>query len=227
MTKLKICGLRDAGNAIAAAEAGADFLGFNFVPGARRRVSADRGRDIVREYRRRWRGGGPLLVGLFANQPADEVNETALGAGLDLVQLCGDEPPGYWKKMRLPIIKQIKVGDGGDTEEAVAEVARRVSEVVGGGHIALLDRHVAGALGGTGRSFDWSIAARVAEHSEFLLAGGLTPDNVGRSIATVAPWGVDVSSGVETGGDKDPIRIRAFAAQVRRADDGVQEPGAD
>jgi phosphoribosylanthranilate isomerase len=226
MIRLKICGLRDADNAVKAAEAGADFLGFIFVPGARRRVSVDRARAIVEEYRCRHGSGGPRLVGLFADQPADEVDRTARRVGLDLAQLCGDEGPDYWRELSVPIIKQIKVRDQRERDQAVAETLRRVKEVVGHGHLASLDKYHRGAKGGTGRAFDWTIAADVAGRHDFLLAGGLTPENVAEAIATVGPWGVDVSSGVETEGVKDARKIASFADEVRWADARIGEPSS-
>ena len=224
MTKLKICGLRDLHSALAAAEAGADFLGFNFVPGVRRQISSERARDIINDYRRRRGENGPRLVGLFADQPLDEVNRTVEYCGLDLSQLCGAEPPEYWGGLSVPVIKQIKVRERGSVEEAISETLRRVGEVAAHGHTAVVDRHEAGLLGGTGRTFDWSIAAHVARRHEFMLAGGLTPENVGRAVETVAPWGVDVSSGVETGGVKDVGKIAAFARALRRADERDSRP---
>ena len=224
MTRLKICGLRDADNAVKAAEAGADFLGFVFVPGARRRVSVDRAGAIIEEYRRRRGSGGPRLVGLFADQPADDVDRTAREVDLDLAQLCGDEGPDYWRELSIPIIKQIKVRDGGDRDQAVGDTLRRVKEVVDPGHLASLDKYHESAKGGTGRAFDWTIAADVAGDHDFLLAGGLTPENVGHAIATVGPWGVDVSSGVETDGDKDARKIASFADEVRDADARIGRP---
>ena len=218
MIKLKICGLRDAANALVAAEAGADFLGFAFVPGARRQLAVEQARTVLQEYRRRRRKSGPRLVGLFANQPMDEVNRTVERCGLDLAQLCGDEPPEYWRGLAVPVIKQVGVRDQASGDQAVADTMRRVEEVTDHGHTAMLDRYEAGARGGTGRAFDWSIAAAVAKERDFLLAGGLTPENVGKAIATVGPWGVDVSSGVETDGQKDATKIKAFAREVARAD---------
>ncbi len=218
MTKLKICGLRDADNAIVAAEAGADFLGFNFVPGARRQLSIDRAQSIILDYRRRRGEGGPELVGLFADQPVEEVGEVVRRCGLDMAHLCGTEPIEYWRALSVPIIKQIKVHDEGPVEKAAAETLRQVGEVVSEGHIAMLDKYVAGVSGGTGKTFDWRIAGEVARHHGFLLAGGLNPDNVGQAIGTALPWGVDVSSGVETDGAKDPQKIAAFAEAVRRTD---------
>ena len=224
MTKLKICGLRDLDSALAAAEAGADFLGFNFVPGVRRQLSSERVKAIIIDYRRRRGENGPRLVGIFADQPLDEVNRTVEGCGLDLAQLCGDEPPEYWRGLSVQVIKQIKVRDRDPLEEVIPETLRRVGQVVARGHLAMLDRHEAGSLGGTGRTFDWSIAAPVARRHELMLAGGLTPENVGRAVETVAPWGVDVSSGVETGGVKDVGKIAAFARALRRADERDSRP---
>ena len=218
MTRFKICGLRDVGNAVVAADSGADHLGFNFVPGVRRQITPDQAKSIIDEYRDTKRAGGPRLVGLFADQPVDEVNRVAQYCGLDVVQLCGSERPEYWADVSLPIIKQIKVGNDGSAEKAMVETLTRVEEVLSYGHFALLDRYEKGALGGTGLSFDWSIAREVAERHNVVLAGGLTPDNVGEAISGVAPWGVDVSSGVETDGIKDPDKIVAFAAAVRKAD---------
>jgi phosphoribosylanthranilate isomerase len=214
VTKFKICGLREVSHALAAAEAGADFLGFVFVPGVRRQLSEEQARAIIQKYRRIKGNDGPKLVGLFANQPLDDVNRIARSCGLDLAQLCGDEPPEYWERLAVPVIKQIKVGDQDSHDATVADALSRVEEIVSRGHMAQLDRHEEGALGGTGRSFDWSVAREVARHHDFLLAGGLSPDNVQQAIATGNPWGVDVSSGVETDGIKDPKKIAAFAEAV-------------
>jgi phosphoribosylanthranilate isomerase len=218
MTTLKFCGLRDATSAAAAADAGADLLGFVFVPGARRRITPGEARSIIDEYRRDRGKSGPRLVGLFANQSAREVEHTVRYCGLDLAQLCGDEPPQYWQALAVPIIKQVKVREHGGREQTIADVLGRVAEVADRGHIPLLDRYVAGAHGGSGHSFDWSIAAEIARHNEFLLAGGLTRENVAQAIEVASPWGVDVSSGVETDGTKDTAKIAAFAKAVKRAD---------
>ena len=215
MTRLKIDGLREARHARAAADAGADFLGFVFVPGVRRQLSEAEGRRVIDEYRESQGSGGPTVVGLFANQPLSEVNRISETCGLDMAQLCGDELPDYWAQVGVPVIRQIKVRDGVDP----ALTTELVGEVVTLGHVACLDSHQSGSFGGTGRTFDWSIAKDVARHHDFLLAGGLDPDNVGDAIETVGPWGVDVSSGVETNGIKDLEKIAAFAKRVRAHDD--------
>ena len=212
MRRLKICGLREARHATAAADAGADFLGFVFVPGVRRQLMEDEGKRVIEDYRTLRGAGGPKLVGLFADQPLEEVIRIATNCGLDMAQLCGDEPPDYWAQVEVPVIKQIKVSDDGDRHRTVDQV----EEVVELGHMAQLDSHQSGSLGGTGRKFDWDIAQEVAGRYDFLLAGGLDPENIGEAIERVGPWGVDVSSGVETNGVKDPEKIATFAERVKR-----------
>lgn len=213
MTRFKICGLRDPANAQVAVESGANFIGMVFVPGVRREITPDRALEIIAAVRAKPGSKGPRLVGLFANQPLDDVNNIVRRCGLDMVQLCGDEPPEYWARVEADVIKQIKVRD-----DSLGDTLASVKTVVEAGHTAMLDKYEKGALGGTGLTFDWDIAREVAERFPIMLAGGLTPDNVARAIAKVSPWGVDVSSGVENDGDKDPIKIRGFASEVARAD---------
>ena len=237
MTIFKICGFRDAAAAKVAADAGASFLGFVFVEGVRRQLSPERGAETIAELRaalggdsRIADGGGafskplPKIVGLFANQPADFVNGVARSCGLDYAQLCGDEPPAFWDALELPVIRQVKVRESLGREGAVALAARQAAEALEAGHLALLDKHKRGELGGTGAAFDWTLAKEIGASVNgggagggLMLAGGLTPENVADAIATAAPWGVDVSSGVETGGVKDRAKIRQFARAVRGA----------
>ena len=157
-------------------------------------------------------------MGLFADQPADEVNRTIDACGLDLVQLCGEESRDYMRLILAPVVKMIKVRDEDGLDEAAARTIQAADALVADGHMVQLDKYEAGAKGGTGRTFDWRVAARVAERHDIVLAGGLDPDNVRRAIDAVSPWAVDVSSGVETDGVKDPAKIRAFAAAVKGLD---------
>ena len=217
MTRIKICGLRDAGNALVAADAGADLLGFVFVEGVRRQLRMDEAAKVIEEYRESHGPSVPKLVGLFANQPVDFINAAVRKCGLDIVQLCGDEPPTLWSALDAGVIRQVKVRDDVPRKVAVDDARRKVSEAVSDGHRAVLDKYHAGSLGGTGLSFDWAVAEQVAREFDVLLAGGLTPQNVNAAIKTASPWGVDVSSGVETDGLKDPSKIVAFAAAVRKA----------
>ena len=215
MTKFKICGLRDLDNALAAADAGADFLGFNFVPGVRRQIPVDDALAVIDELRSRRDGTPPRIVGLFADQPANDVNRIVDACELDMVQLCGQESRSYMRLVRAPVVKMVKVRDEDGLDDAVSRTLHDADAIAADGHRVMLDKYKAGAKGGTGHTFDWRVAARVAERHDIMLAGGLDPDNVRRAIDAVSPWCVDVSSGVETDGFKDPARIRAFAAAVK------------
>ena len=217
MTEFKICGLRSLDHALAAAAAGASMLGFVFVEGVRRRVNPDAAAEIIAELRRARGPDCPRVVGLFANQPLRHVNRIAAQCRLDFAQLCGDEPPEYWDCVDAWVMRQVKVNDELPLAAAAADALRQVDRAAYGLHLALLDKRVSGALGGTGHSFDWRIASEVAKRHPIYLAGGLTPQNVRQAIASARPWGVDVSTGVETGGVKDTAKIAAFAAAARAA----------
>ena len=218
MTEFKICGLRTLPDALAAADAGAALLGFVFVEGVRRRIEVELARDIITEVRQEWGADCPRIVGLFANQPLGDVNGVARACGLDAAQLCGDEPPEYWDGVDAGVIRQVKVDDALPRATAVADALREVEQVAARGHMTLLDKRVRGALGGTGHTFDWGIAAEIARRHPIFLAGGLDPGNVARAIVAVAPRGVDVSSGVETGGVKDADKIAAFGEAVKASE---------
>ena len=213
-TAVKICGVRRLEDALVAAQAGADFFGMVFVPGRRRRIEPEAARIITDGLR----GGdceAPKSVGLFGDQPLEEVLETIATAGLDYTQLCGDEPLDYCRAVlgRAGVIKVIHVSN----EDRPDAVAGRIDAFAGAGCAVTLDSQVAGLHGGTGQSFDWSIAAHLAASGRrFLLAGGLTPDNVAEAVTVVRPWGVDVSSGVETDGVQDTAKIRQFVLNARR-----------
>ena len=217
MTRFKICGLRDIDSALVAAEAGAAYLGLNFVPRVRRRITPDQGKAIVSRVIEKLGTDRPGLVGLFADQPIDEVNGIVDACGLEFAQLCGSEDPDYWDQVEANVIKQVKVKPLASQQETVDATLAQVNDVVSRGNIALLDSYKKGALGGTGHVFDWDIAARVAQEYDVVLAGGLSPENVTTAIRQVDPWMVDVSSGVETDGVKDPTKIHAFAEAVRSA----------
>ena len=216
--QVKICGVRSLDDAQVAADAGADYIGIVFVPGRRRRIEPKAARTITDELRA---GGAsaPNSVGLFGDQPLDEVLHTITVAGLDFVQLCGDEPLDYCRQVqkRAGVIKVLHVPNDTDAD-AIAGVAGRIDAYAAAGCTVTLDSQVVGLHGGTGQSFDWNIAASLSDDGRsFLLAGGLTPDNVAAAVSRVNPWGVDVSSGVETDGEKDAAKIRHFVANARRA----------
>ena len=215
MTEFKICGIRTLEHALAANDAGASLLGFVFVPGVRRRLPVGDARVIIQSVRERLGERCPRIVGLFADQPLREVNKTVRECNLDFAQLCGDEPPDYWDNVDAWVVRQVKVDDSLPRRTAIDTALRQVDEVVERIHLTLLDKRMKGALGGTGHTFDWEIASEIAKRHPVFLAGGLAPDNVRQAIDTVQPWGVDVSSGVETNGVKDIAKIAAFGKIVR------------
>ena len=219
MTKFKICGIRDADSAIVADEAGAAMLGFVFVEGVRRQLQPERAAEIIAEYRAGREiippHGPPDLVGLFANQPAGFINRVVRDCGLDYAQLCGDEPFEFWDSLDVPVIRQVKVREDLPRQEAIDAAMEQVCPACETGNEALLDKYEPGKLGGTGATFDWTLAREIADMHSVILAGGLTPDNVADAIRAVRPFAVDVSSGVETAGVKDHAKIRAFAAAVK------------
>lgn len=213
--EFKICGLRSLEHALAAADAGASLLGFVFVPGVRRQVSVERARDVISRTRELCGADCPRIVGLFANQPLAEVNAVIRTCGLDFAQLCGDEPPNYWDNVDAWVMRQVKVDDSLPRKTAISTALNEIEEVTNRLHLTLLDKSLKGALGGTGHTFDWGIASEIARRHPVFLAGGLAPENVRQAINTVRPWGVDVSTGVETDGVKDTAKIAAFGKIVR------------
>ena len=223
MTRVKICGITRAAQAVAAAGAGADFIGLVFAP-SRRQVDEERARGIaaaVREHIER----RPLLVGVFVNAPAAEVNRIAESCGLDRVQLSGDESWGYAEDIDRPVIKAVRVSSGQSGQDVLAELAPGQS-MLQRDALCLLDCHVPGSYGGSGQSFDWKVARQVCQRLPVILAGGLTPQNVERAIGLARPWAVDVSSGVESEGVKDMSKIQGFIEAVRRADGALEGEGA-
>ena len=202
-----------------AADAGADYFGMVFVPGRRRRVEVKQARDIA-DTLKAVRSRAPLSVGLFGDQPLEDVLDTIEAARLDAVQLCGEESTEFCEAVlqRARVIKVLHV-PADPVAGTVEAVGHEIDVYDAIGCIVTLDSQVAGLHGGTGLSFDWSVARRLAASGRrFLLAGGLTPDNVASAVAEANPWGVDVSSGVETDGAQDADKIRQFVANARRGE---------
>ena len=214
MTRVKICGIGDKSHALAAVEAGADFIGLVFAP-SRRQITPAKACEIASVAKKS--SDATKVVGVFVNAPSSQVNETADFCGLDWVQLSGDESWEYCCEVVKPVIKAIRIGRQ-SPEELCAELAAGDKLLPAQRFIALLDSQVEGKYGGTGETFDWNLARQVANGFPVIVAGGLDPENVAQVIETVAPWGVDVSSGVETGGIKDMAKIRAFVEAIRKAD---------
>jgi phosphoribosylanthranilate isomerase len=206
MTIVKICGLRTVEHALAAVAAGADMLGFILAP-SRRQISPSELATISAAVRTAPGGERIGLVGVFVNESLARMLEIARACHLDTLQLSGDEdsriladlPPSF------SLIKALRLNDAAAERPWQQALSVRL----------LVDAHVPGMYGGAGVVADWQRAAELAAHREILLAGGLSPDNVAAAIETVQPWGVDVSSGVETDGVKDVGKIRAFVAAAR------------
>lgn len=204
MTRVKVCGITNLADALAALDAGADMLGFNFYRRSPRYVSPPEARRVIERL-----PGGVACVGVFVNEPTPEdVIDIAREAGLGAVQLHGDEPPEFCRELHgLTTIKALRVGADYTPESAAAY----------GTDAVLLDAYVAGARGGTGHTFDWTLATLTRERvSQLILAGGLNPDNVSAAVAAVRPYAVDVCSGIETSpGRKSPQLMRRFVEEVK------------
>lgn len=203
--RTKICGITSVEDGLAAAAAGCDAIGLNFVPSSPRYVSAETARDIAEAL-------PPLVtrIGVFVDAAAADVERTLQAVPLELVQFNGQEDAATCDRFGLPYLKAVGVRAGFcmDTVEDAYPTARGF----------LLDTYDPVARGGTGRTFDWSLWPTNAR-SPLLLAGGLTPENVGAAIRRLRPYGVDVSSGVEGGvkGVKSGAKMRTFVAEVQRA----------
>jgi phosphoribosylanthranilate isomerase len=218
MTRIKICGIRDKAHALAAVQAGADFVGLVFAPG-RRQVNPARAREIAHAVKRS--NDATEVVGVFVNAPSSQVNELADFCALDWIQLSGDESWEYCREVARPVIKAIRI-DRQSPEELCAELSAGSELLPTQEFVTLLDSRVRGKYGGTGESFNWNLAQEVAKRFPVVVAGGLDPKNVAGLLERLAPWGVDVSSGVETRGVKDTSKIKAFIEAVRKADEKIQ-----
>ena len=204
MVRVKICGVTSRKDAFAAVEAGADAIGFNFAPESPRRISVSGAAAISRSL--------PALVGrvgLFVNVPASRIRQAVRAAGLTMAQLHGEESPAAVRAVRgLAVMKVFRVRGPADVA-----AARRYRCA-----FRLFDAWAPGRRGGTGRTFPWALLRRADRSVPFFLAGGLTPDTVRRAVRGVRPWGVDVSSGVESRpGVKDHRLMRAFVRAAKTA----------
>ena len=215
MTWVKICGISDIASAIAAGEAGADYLGLMLAP-SRRQITPENALKIVEAVHQL--EFHPRIVGVFVNKPAAEINQITDYCKLDWVQLSGDENWDYCKEIDTPIIKVFHITSDTRQAEVSTAVWQAYSFVPPHQLICSLDSTIAGAYGGTGASFNWQIAKEVAAKFSIMIAGGLNPDNVGELLELTKPWAVDVSSGVETNGKKDIAKIKTFIEIVRRID---------
>ncbi len=204
MTRVKICGVRSPGEAMACVEAGADAVGVNFVPSSVRRVDAAGAAAIARAV-----GDRALVVGVVAGMGAADLRALRDATGIGCLQLHGDEAAEDVAALLPHAYKAVRVASREDVARARAMP----------GDYVLVDAKVDGALGGTGHAFDWSLVVGLARERRLVLAGGLTPENVARAVTEVRPWCVDVASGVESApGVKDAAKVRAFVDAVRSAE---------
>ncbi|GAB4566610.1 MAG: phosphoribosylanthranilate isomerase [Geothermobacteraceae bacterium] len=201
--RVKICGITSLEDALAAVAAGADALGFVFYDQSPRAVEPAVAARIIRQL-------PPFVttVGLFVNETRERVEEVMRGCGLDLIQLHGDETPEDCRFAGRRVVKALRVRDAASLKDADRY------DVAG----LLLDAWSDDVYGGSGKRFDWTLLQSFADRRPVILAGGLTPENVGDAIRTVRPFAVDVSSGVESApGVKDPEKVRAFIAAATKA----------
>lgn len=218
MTRVKICGITNVADALAACEAGADMLGLNFYPQSPRFVSIEKGAEIRAEI--------PIAVqvfGVFVNASAAEVMQTVRDLKLDAVQLHGDEDRAMVSEIACAalVFKALRVG--ADFSAATLENYPEAS-----GFLFDAADVRPGQYGGTGRLSDWGVAQQAARSYKIILAGGLNAGNVAAAILQVRPYGVDVASGVESApGSKDPGQVREFIREARRADQQLRAPVAE
>lgn len=199
---VKVCGVTSIEDAEACVDAGVDWIGLNFVPASPRFVAIEAARNIADAIRGRAR-----VVGVVADLERGAMEALIERVGLDVLQLHGDEPPELVEALGDKAYKALRIADERDAE--------RVASYSG---MTLLDARVEGALGGTGKTIDANVAARIAARRDVILAGGLTPENVAGAIASVRPYGVDTASGVEIApGKKDIAKVRAFVARAKES----------
>ena len=197
MVKVKICGITNLDDALAAADYGADALGFVFFKKSPRYISPAKAKAIVKKL-------PPFIssVGVFVNEDNIIVEKIAGRTGIDVIQLHGDEPPNACNLSR-PVIKAIRVKSI-DNLEIISQFKNKVSAF-------LLDTYTPEIFGGTGQIFNWDIAIEAKQFGRIILAGGLTPENIRQAIRRVRPYAVDVSSGVEAEkGKKDHLKLNLF-----------------
>jgi phosphoribosylanthranilate isomerase len=204
-TRVKICGITKLADAQAAVEAGADALGFIFYKKSPRHMTIPAVAEISKQL-----PPFVLRVGVFVNASEELVTRAIGECGLSLLQFHGDEPPEFCLRFGLMSMKAFRIRDA----ESLKELSKYPTEAW------LLDAYLAENLGGTGEKFNWDLAVEAQKFGKpFFLAGGLTPENVAAAVRKVQPFGVDVSSGVESSpGKKDHAKVRAFITNVRQVE---------
>ncbi|MDW7674272.1 MAG: phosphoribosylanthranilate isomerase [Bacillota bacterium] len=208
MVKVKVCGISSLEEALTAVNAGANAIGFVFAP-SKRKINPEKAREISLAL-------PPFVskVGVFVNQERYEVQEISSFCNLDVLQFHGEETPEYCRKFTQTVVKAFGVKDS-----SVLEELPKYKGVQG----FLLDTYDPDLKGGTGRTFNWQIAAAAKDFGPVVLAGGLKPGNIKEAILKVRPYGVDVSSGVELEGKKSAALITEFFGEIRRSLDELSK----
>lgn len=209
-TRIKVCGITDLVEAKAIVDAGVDGLGFIFAESSPRKIDPEQAKEIVKSL-------PPFVdaVGVFVNEDADVVDEIVQYCNLTMVQLHGDETPGYCESMSCRVIKAFRVG--AEMPGSAQGLYDPYRGVVSG---YLLDTFHEKMAGGTGETFDWKILEQAQPPGPVILAGGLSPENVGYAISEASPFAVDANSGVEVGpGQKDIDKVKRFVHEVKKADE--------
>ena len=215
MTFIKICGIKSEDIALGAAKAGADYIGLVFATSPRQ-VLPNLAIKITTALKTN--KAKTQTVGVFVNMPVLIVKKFTAACQLEWAQLSGDENWEYCHELAEPFIKVIKIHRY-ESVEWVDKLINEGNQMIGKNkYMFLLDTAAQDKYGGTGSTFDWQLAKPIAEKYPIIIAGGLNPDNVGGAIKTLKPWGVDVSTGVETNGVKDMKKIVKFIEAVRKAD---------
>jgi phosphoribosylanthranilate isomerase len=215
MTMVKICGIKTEEHALLAAEAGADYIGLVFASSPRQVTPAQAEKIVAALKKNRSQA---KAVGVFVNMPTPTVRKITDTCHLDWAQMSGDEPWEYCLDLSRPVIKVIKIGHDNRPESVSQRLVSGEQILADKKHMFLLDANDGNKYGGTGLTFDWNLAKPIAEQFPVIIAGGLNPENVGRAIKLIRPWGVDVSTGVETKGVKDMKKVFRFIEAVREAD---------
>ncbi len=208
--KVKICGITSLEDALAAAEAGADMLGFNFYSPSPRFIPPRQAARLVMEIKKLHTA--VITVGVFVNASVQQITAIMEETGLDLAQLSGDEPPDSLSALKNCAFKALRPKDSTGLQQYLLQY-----KPFPGAPAYLVDAFRPGQYGGTGATADWSLARSLAQRYPVLLAGGLTPENVREAVSQVSPWGVDVASGVESSpGHKDQAITAAFIEAVKK-----------
>jgi phosphoribosylanthranilate isomerase len=207
--KIKICGLKTIEDSMAVCRAGADMLGFNFYRLSPRYIELTVCREIINRIKQEFPNA--IHVGVFVNQSVDEIKEIVEITRIDAVQLSGNETIETLQHVGEIAFKALRVSTFDEVEEIIDLLPKRSLSPA-----FLIDSYDEETYGGTGKTGNWALAAKVAKNHRILLAGGLNPENIEEAIRKVRPWGVDVASGVEREcGVKDPEKIIKFIQKAR------------